>query len=356
MAGVNKVVFGNQVAIDISDSTVSPSTLLEGIKAYGANGDPVTGTLKLAYHITLTPEQYAQLTTAEKKASDCWYYLKGVKKAGGLFQRPANSGWELTEDEVTTYNYNSHEVMIAAANGSAYVELQNGWNNISELPSGYAPGSVLTFSAFFEDTTTWVISPIMMRVRPNGLIDVASEGAHNGNLYFSYNYLRENPETDDTWYYTQASNVPYATIDDAHTDASTAWSSSKIVSELSDVNNNIGTAVAGLANKLSNALTLVYETNDAVAVNGTTDLVVPSQHSPLNKAMQIVIQSSFNSDWTYSCRQIIPYIVGANCRYVHNINSSSIGNINYSILDDRTIRIINMTNEAMKFRLYAKYL
>ena len=246
MAGVNKVNYGNQVVIDISDSTVSPSTLLEGIKAYGANGDPVTGTLKLAYHITLTPEQYLELTPEERKASDCWYYLKGVKKAGGLFQRPANSGWQLTEDEVTTYNYNSHEIMIAAANGSAYVELQNGWNNVSELPTDYAPGSTLTFSAFFEDTTTWVISPIMMRVRPNGMIDVASEGAHNGNLYFSYNYLRENPETDDAWYYTQASNVPYALVDDEHATSDTAWSSSKIVRELAAVNQNIATAIAGI--------------------------------------------------------------------------------------------------------------
>lgn len=254
MAGVNKVNYGNQVVIDISDSTVSPSTLLEGIKAYGANGDPVTGTLKLAYHITLTPEQYLELTPAERKASDCWYYLRGVKKAGGLFQRPANSGWQITEDEVTTYNYNSHEIMIAAANGSAYVELQNGWNNVSELPSDYAPGSVLTFSAFFEDTTTWAISPIMMRVRPNGMIDVASEGAHNGNLYFSYNYLRENPETDDSWYYTQASNVPYALVDDEHAANNTAWSSSKIVTELSAVNQNIATAIGPINSALPKLL------------------------------------------------------------------------------------------------------
>jgi hypothetical protein len=73
---VNKVVFGNQVAIDISDSTVNASSLLEGIKAYGADGLAVTGTLKLAYHVTLSRAQYENLTAAQKNADDTWYYIE----------------------------------------------------------------------------------------------------------------------------------------------------------------------------------------------------------------------------------------------------------------------------------------
>lgn len=40
---VNKVVFGDQTIMDISDSTVNANNLLSGVKAYGANGEAVTG-------------------------------------------------------------------------------------------------------------------------------------------------------------------------------------------------------------------------------------------------------------------------------------------------------------------------
>ncbi len=35
---VNKVIYGNQIVIDITDSTVNPNVLLAGYKAYGDNG------------------------------------------------------------------------------------------------------------------------------------------------------------------------------------------------------------------------------------------------------------------------------------------------------------------------------
>lgn len=41
--GVNKVMFGAESVIDISDSTVTPETLVEGATAYGANGDLING-------------------------------------------------------------------------------------------------------------------------------------------------------------------------------------------------------------------------------------------------------------------------------------------------------------------------
>ena len=41
--GVNKVMFGAESLIDISDSTVTPETLVEGATAYGANGDLING-------------------------------------------------------------------------------------------------------------------------------------------------------------------------------------------------------------------------------------------------------------------------------------------------------------------------
>lgn len=44
--GVNKVVFGEVSIMDISDSTVTPETLAEGVVAYNAAGERVVGTMK----------------------------------------------------------------------------------------------------------------------------------------------------------------------------------------------------------------------------------------------------------------------------------------------------------------------
>lgn len=42
----NKIVFGDQVLIDLNDSTVTPETLAEGIIAYDKHGDKIIGTMK----------------------------------------------------------------------------------------------------------------------------------------------------------------------------------------------------------------------------------------------------------------------------------------------------------------------
>lgn len=46
--GVNKVVYGTTVLIDITDSTVTPETLAEGVVAYNAKGERIVGTHKCA--------------------------------------------------------------------------------------------------------------------------------------------------------------------------------------------------------------------------------------------------------------------------------------------------------------------
>lgn len=42
--GVNKVIYGDETIIDISDSTVTPDTLADGVTAYDASGERITGT------------------------------------------------------------------------------------------------------------------------------------------------------------------------------------------------------------------------------------------------------------------------------------------------------------------------
>ena len=49
---VNKVVYGGKPVIDISDSTVSPETLLQGVIAYNAKGERIIGTYKSSFATT----------------------------------------------------------------------------------------------------------------------------------------------------------------------------------------------------------------------------------------------------------------------------------------------------------------
>lgn len=53
---VNKVVYGTTTIIDISDSTVTPETLLLDTVAYNAKGERIVGTQTNA--TTLYPAQY----------------------------------------------------------------------------------------------------------------------------------------------------------------------------------------------------------------------------------------------------------------------------------------------------------
>ena len=46
--GISKVVFGNRTLIDLSNITVTPETLGEGVTAFNAKGELITGTMKAA--------------------------------------------------------------------------------------------------------------------------------------------------------------------------------------------------------------------------------------------------------------------------------------------------------------------
>ena len=49
--GVNKVQYGSQVLLDISDATVTPAQLLKGAVAYNAAGERIVGTLDMNLYV-----------------------------------------------------------------------------------------------------------------------------------------------------------------------------------------------------------------------------------------------------------------------------------------------------------------
>ena len=61
--GTSKVVYNDRVLIDLTEDTVSPSTLMAGVTAHGADGEKIVGT-GMAGHIRYDVEQ--SLTEEEK--------------------------------------------------------------------------------------------------------------------------------------------------------------------------------------------------------------------------------------------------------------------------------------------------
>lgn len=69
---VNKVVYGGSTIIDISDSTVTEDTLSNGVTAYSASGEKITGTrVDVTYSTgTETTEGLTKLYSSTGSATD----------------------------------------------------------------------------------------------------------------------------------------------------------------------------------------------------------------------------------------------------------------------------------------------
>ena len=85
--GVNKVVYGTNVIVDISDSTVAPEDLMNGETAYDAKGDKITGTFTLEEELTEQGSLITQIMTA----------LNGKAAGGGTSET-----WTFTMEDGST--------------------------------------------------------------------------------------------------------------------------------------------------------------------------------------------------------------------------------------------------------------
>lgn len=54
---INKVIYAGNVLIDISDATVTPETLAEGVVAYNAKGERIVGTHKCSSNVTIADDE-----------------------------------------------------------------------------------------------------------------------------------------------------------------------------------------------------------------------------------------------------------------------------------------------------------
>lgn len=53
--GINKVIYNGQVLIDLTSSTVTPETLLEGVVAFNSSGDKIVGTYVISTYTNQVP-------------------------------------------------------------------------------------------------------------------------------------------------------------------------------------------------------------------------------------------------------------------------------------------------------------
>ena len=66
---ISKIIFGGEVLIDITDSTITPETLLENIIAYNAKGERIVGTKKDTSSVTVTDDGNGNLKVIGMNAS-----------------------------------------------------------------------------------------------------------------------------------------------------------------------------------------------------------------------------------------------------------------------------------------------
>lgn len=86
MPGNAKVIYGDEVLIDITQDTVDAASLLQGKTAHGANGDPVTGTC------TYDADTSDATAAAAEILKDKTAYKAGAKLVGTMPNNGAVSG------------------------------------------------------------------------------------------------------------------------------------------------------------------------------------------------------------------------------------------------------------------------
>lgn len=114
--GINRVDFGDKTLMDITDSTVTKNNLLSGAKAYGANGEPVTGNLIVNQVLdtldssstkdALSANQGKKLKTLVDKKQDKLTAGDNITIKNGVISAPTkvikSYNIEITKDAVTS--------------------------------------------------------------------------------------------------------------------------------------------------------------------------------------------------------------------------------------------------------------
>lgn len=110
---VNKVVFGTDTLIDISDSTATPETLLAGVTAYAANGEKIIGTMQTGAELPAL--------TAPAQADEIFHGKEALDENGNLL-----TGTFTIEDELTEQDSLIAQIQTALAGKTSGLKFASG--------------------------------------------------------------------------------------------------------------------------------------------------------------------------------------------------------------------------------------
>jgi hypothetical protein len=109
---INKVIFGDETLIDLSSDTVTADKVLTGVKAHGADGEPITGTC------TFDADTSDATATAAEILAGKTAYNKGNKILGEMKNNGGVAGAITTKSGAYTvpqgYHDGSCKVSISA--------------------------------------------------------------------------------------------------------------------------------------------------------------------------------------------------------------------------------------------------
>lgn len=135
--GVNKVVYGRTTIMDISDSTVTPEKLVNGSMAYGANGEPVSGTNP--YELNATNET---VNTQADLIAQIQEALVGKTTVVGELQEKSVTPTKTAQEVIADSGYYGLSKVRVAAIPDTYIQptgtlevSENGTHDVSSYAS-----------------------------------------------------------------------------------------------------------------------------------------------------------------------------------------------------------------------------
>lgn len=116
---VNKVIYGDEVLIDLTSDTVTPETILSGVTAHDASGKIITGTCNFDVNSQDATAAVAEILKGKTA------YVRGTKLTGTMPNNGAVSGNISTKDGVYTvpngFHDGSGKVQIASTEKSKLI-------------------------------------------------------------------------------------------------------------------------------------------------------------------------------------------------------------------------------------------
>lgn len=146
----NKVVYGDEVLMDVSQDTVTPETLAEGTTAHNADGEQITGTMKAGSGLNVQ----ADLAQTDPTQPDYVY------------------GQEVIDEKIEAQAVLKAEK--GAANGVATLD-DNGKIPIAQLPEGITTGGSTNNAVFtVTNNTGWLAKTVAYGAECNIYLDWSS--------------------------------------------------------------------------------------------------------------------------------------------------------------------------------------